>query len=282
MKFGCEATLDYAIQGDSSLVTSIKCLRAGAQEVVEEKLQASRPVNFQDFEVGLVEGSFTRVSVQGANDLQLRYQAEVEVKHQIVEVSELGPLQLASLPATVLPFLFPSVYCPSFKLQQVAKDFCPSTASPYEQVRAVLDWIYQHLTYQSGVSDVTHGAVDTLLARAGVCRDFAHLAIGLLRARSIPARYVTVYAHQLYPQDFHACFEAWLGDRWCLFDATRLAPVNGLIKIASGRDAADVAVANIFGDVGQSQFSVEVTCADNSFEPLTQTDLFGQGKVLSI
>ena len=91
-------------------------------------------------------------------------------------------------------------------------------------------------------------AIDTVTERAGVCRDFAHLGIAFCRALNIPARFATGYAHQLVPQDFHAYFEGFLGGRWYAFDATRLAPQTGLIRIGSGPDAAQASFATIFGE----------------------------------
>ena len=100
--------------------------------------------------------------------------------------------------------------------------------------------------------------------RAGVCRDFAHLGIAFCRALSIPARFISAYAWQLDPADFHACFEAYLGDRWYLFDATRLAPTNGLVRIGTGKDAADTAFATVFGAIGLNQMNVYIKRLDES------------------
>ena len=101
-----------------------------------------------------------------------------------------------------------------------------------------------------------------LVAAAGVCRDYAHLAIALCRALGIPARYVSGYAVDLDPPDFHGFFEAYLGGEWYLFDATRLAPVDGLVRIATGRDAADVAFAAIVGDVTMTGMEIVTRRAD--------------------
>ena len=87
-----------------------------------------------------------------------------------------------------------------------------------------------------------------------MCRDFAHLGITFCRALGIPARFVSAYGYKLYPQDFHAVFEAYLGGRWYLFDPTRLSPPDGLIRIGVGRDAADTAFATYLrGDDGLAQ-----------------------------
>ena len=134
---------------------------------------------------------------------------------------------------------------------------------------ALTQWIYRNVEYLSGSTNSETSAYDTVTQQAGVCRDFAHLGIALCRALTIPARYFTGYAYQLFPQDFHACFEAFIGGKWLLFDATRLIPLNGLIKIAHGRDAADAAVANIFGDVNFIASNVNCQLMEEEFTPFT-------------
>jgi transglutaminase-like putative cysteine protease len=102
--------------------------------------------------------------------------------------------------------------------------------------------------YLVGSSTTTYSARDVLAIRAGVCRDFAHLVIALCRALNIPARFVTAYTkYEDPPPDFHAVVEAFLGDRWYLFDPTELAPISDLIRLGTGRDASDVPFATYFG-----------------------------------
>jgi transglutaminase-like putative cysteine protease len=102
-------------------------------------------------------------------------------------------------------------------------------------------WVGNRLNYVPGSSDPIDGAVDTLLSGAGVCRDFAHLVVALLRAVNVPARVVSVYAPGLYPMDFHAVAEAFVEGHWRVVDGTLLAPRQTLVRIATGRDAADIA-----------------------------------------
>ena len=106
-------------------------------------------------------------------------------------------------------------------------------------------WVGTKLSYVSGSSLPTDGAVRTLLARQGVCRDYSHLCVALLRAQGIPARLVAVYAPGLDPMDFHAVAEAWVDDGWRVVDATTLAPRGTLVRIATGRDASDTAFLNV-------------------------------------
>jgi transglutaminase-like putative cysteine protease len=117
-------------------------------------------------------------------------------------------------------------------------------------VQAIADWIHDSIVYEPGISDSTTTAREVFVERAGVCRDFAHLGITFCRALNIPARLVVGYVwFDEPPQDFHAVFEAWLGGQWVLFDATRMAPVDRLVRVGTGRDAKDVAFCTFFGPV---------------------------------
>ena len=151
--------------------------------------------------------------------------------------------------AAAPPFrsLFPSRYCQSDRLSRLAWDLFGTIENPHEKVVAITDWIHDNVEYLRGSTDSMTSAYDTVTQRTGVCRDFAHLGIALCRALNIPARYFSGYAYQLDPPDFHACFECFIGGSWVVFDATRLAHLNGLVRIGTGRDAADAAVASIFG-----------------------------------
>jgi transglutaminase-like putative cysteine protease len=108
-------------------------------------------------------------------------------------------------------------------------------------VTGIGQWVNENLMYVSGISMPSDGAVDAYLNQQGVCRDFAHLVVGMSRACGLPARLVSVYAPGLFPMDFHAVAEVCLDGQWQIVDATRLAPRQSMIRIATGRDAADTA-----------------------------------------
>ena len=109
------------------------------------------------------------------------------------------------------------------------------------------------MSFRSNSSTSTTAAVDTLVERVGVCRDFAHLMIALCRALNLPARTVTGTDYgadpNMGPPDFHAYVEVFLGNRWYLFDPSGVAIPKGMLRLATGRDAADVAFSTIFGAV---------------------------------
>ena len=154
-------------------------------------------------------------------------------------------------PAEWAEALRPSRYCPSDQLEGFATTEFDHSMPPAELVPAVADWVNRRLVYTSGASRPVDTAVDTLLMGQGVCRDYAHLTITLLRALEIPARLVAVYAPGLSPMDFHAVVEADVDGTWCVVDATRLAPTSSLVRICSGRDAADTAFLSLFGGLAR-------------------------------
>ncbi len=143
----------------------------------------------------------------------------------------------------VIVALRQSRYCPSDALAGFASaEFAEQLGSP-DLAPAVAAWVHERFVYVLGASGPLDTALDTLIRHEGVCRDFAHVTIALCRALGIPARLVAVYAPGLSPMDFHAVAEVRLGESWEILDSTRLAPRSSLVRIATGRDAADTAFA---------------------------------------
>jgi transglutaminase-like putative cysteine protease len=146
-----------------------------------------------------------------------------------------------------LVYLRPSRYAESDRLAEVAARQFGGLTGAENIVAGVSSWVGGQIGYEAGSSLPTHGAVDTLLGGRGVCRDFAHLVVALLRARDVPARVAAVYAPGLAPMDFHAVAEALVDGTWRVVDATLLAPRTSLVRIATGRDAADTAFLTVLG-----------------------------------
>ena len=140
--------------------------------------------------------------------------------------------------------LRPSRFCPSDRLVAYGSTRFPGPdADPLTRVQAITDYVSQHLAYVGGSTGPSSDAVDVLLSGQGVCRDYAHLVVTLARAQGMAARFVAVYAPGLSPMDFHAVAEIDVDGSWHVVDATRLAPRETLVRIATGRDAADTAWA---------------------------------------
>jgi transglutaminase-like putative cysteine protease len=138
-------------------------------------------------------------------------------------------------------YLRPSRYAEADKFFGFAATEFGNYVDSTTLLEKVSSWVGTRLNYVPGSSDPIDGAVDTLLAGNGVCRDYAHLVVALLRAVNVPARLVAVYAPGLYPMDFHAVAEAFVEGQWRVVDGTLLAPRQSLVRIATGRDAADTA-----------------------------------------
>ena len=132
-----------------------------------------------------------------------------------------------------------------------------------ELLHAVRNWVFSELRYVSGSSRGTDGAVETLLHRRGVCRDFAHLAIALLRSKNVPARLAAVYAPGLTPMDFHAVAEAHINGAWHVIDPTGLAPRESMLRITAGRDSSDTAfLSTVGGSLSLKELSVTAVVDD--------------------
>lgn len=181
---------------------------------------------------------------------------QVEVRYRADVHGTAAPVEVAPLDANV--YLRPSRYAESDRLGPVALAELGGLSDADDLLPAVAAWVGTRLAYVVGSSAPTDGAVETMLARRGVCRDFAHLTVALLRALDVPARLVSVYAPGLSPMDFHAVAEGLVDGAWHVVDATLLAPRSSLVRIATGRDAADTAFLSTYG--GEVHFqSLEVT-----------------------
>ncbi|WP_194397690.1 transglutaminase-like domain-containing protein [Microbacterium atlanticum] len=168
-----------------------------------------------------------------------------------------------------LVFLRQSRYAESDAMAPTAAAEFQGIQGGVQLLASVSSWVGTRLAYVPGSSLPTDGATRTLLARQGVCRDYAHLCIALLRGLGIPARMVAVYAPGLHPMDFHAVAEAWIDGGWRVVDATTLAPRPSLVRIATGRDAADTAFLTVVS--GRADL-VDVTVAATA-EHLPEDDL---------
>lgn len=271
MRFSVGCEIGYEVDQRATLIFNIEAMRGGRQRVISEELTIS-PNLAADEKTAVETGNrYLRLTApQGL--VQIRYSAEIELDVLHKAPAVIGEVPIATLPLEVLPFLNPSRYCPSDQLARFANRQFGAIQPGFGRVVEICNWINGEVDYLFGTSDTTTTAADTFALRAGVCRDFAHLGITFCRALGIPARFVSCYAWQLEPQDFHAVFEAYLGDRWYLFDATRRAALDGLVRIGVGRDAADTAFATIYGQVHSNPIHVWSQALDASTSDEWTTD----------
>jgi len=273
MHFRVSSELFYQVDGTATFLFALKCIETKGQHIHGEFLHLDPEVPSDDFTVGAGMNRFTRIQPSFQGQLHVRYQADIETSIRLVDRNNLYPDGPGNLSPEAIAYLFPSRYCQSDRLRKQALDLFGQYTDPYSLAAGICDWIFDHVSYESGSSNEQSSAVDTLEQRAGVCRDFAHLGIALCRAMNLPARYVTCYSHLLNPPDFHAVLEVFIGGTWYVFDPTRLAPLNGLVRIATGRDAADAAVCTIFGTPVLNSMQVICNSMDATFIPITRDSL---------
>jgi len=244
--------LKYDVFGQSDFVLNICPARTRAQRVLNETLEVEGATPSYTFTDPITANRINRLYTEGG-PLTVRYHGTVELDHVIDDPATIEERAIRSMPSDVVPYILPSRYCPSDKMRGLANAMFGNVVPGYARVASICEWVTQHVRFKSGASDATTCAMDTFGSRVGVCRDYAHLMIAMCRALNIPARYVTGVDYgadpALGPTDFHAYVEVFLGQRWYLFDASGLTPVMGLIRIGTGRDAADVSFATLFGSV---------------------------------
>lgn len=248
--------LDYVVgEHGCDFIFNIHAAHTERQRVVEERLTLSQDVQLRVETDDTTRNRYLRVKAL-PGPLKLAYGATVELSHHVAEPDGIGEVPVARLPAQVLGYIYPSRYCQSDRLHRFAMREFGQQWQGYGRVQAIRDWVLQRTTFASNSSNSNTSAIDTLLETTGVCRDFAHLMIALCRAINIPARFTTGIDYgadpALGPTDFHAYVEAYLGDRWYLFDPSGTAIPMGFVRFGTGRDAADVAFATIFGTVTSS------------------------------
>jgi transglutaminase-like putative cysteine protease len=174
--------------------------------------------------------------------------------------SQQAPIE--ELPAEVLQFLLPSRYCQVDQFSAIAQDLFGWMTPGWTRASAIRDWVHEKVAFDYMAARPTKTAMDVFTERIGVCRDFQHLAITLSRCQNIPARYVTGYLGDIRspysgPGDFSAWYEVFLDGRWMTMDARHNVPRIGRTLMATGRDAADVAITTSFGHSTLTHFFVD-------------------------
>lgn len=264
MLFDIDSTLRYSVTSPSTLIFNVEAAQHDCQKIIREEMQITPPLPFDSYTMPESGNRYMRLKAP-EGDLTVSYRATAAVSPRLDHPEELPETPIEAIPLEIVPYLYPSRYCQSDLLTRLAQHEFGQIGPGHCRVTAICDWIHKNVEYLRGSSDARTSAFDTATQRAGVCRDFAHLGIAFCRALNIPARYVSGYAWQLDPPDFHAVFEAFLGDRWYLFDATRQAPpLDGVVRIGTGRDAAEVAFASIIGTAQPTGMEVSIAPAPAS------------------
>jgi transglutaminase-like putative cysteine protease len=254
--------LEYEIRdAGCDFIFNLQAAYTPRQTVVQERLRFNQGLSANIYTDAPTQSRFIAVhALQG--QLSVQYSAGVDLTHFKAAPNKLSEISPQSLPGHVLPYLYPSRYCQSDRLLAFASQQFGSLMMGYSRAQAIRDWVYNHVRFQGNTSNSNTSALDTLIDRVGVCRDFAHLMIAMCRAVNLPARMVSSMDYgadpALGPSDFHAYVEVYLADasgvgRWYMFDPSGTAIPMGFVRFGTGRDAADIAFATIFGHVMAAQ-----------------------------
>jgi transglutaminase-like putative cysteine protease len=238
MRIKIDVTMDYQLPRAEPVLLTLVAARTGGQRLCTNHLEVKNArLEWIDAD-GLIG---QRVwAFLNTPDLSLRYSATVDVTRPALTLESLAPTPFDALPAHVLGYMRPSRFCQSDLFTSfVGQEFGHLTGGA--KVAAMRDWIIQEIAYVSASSNPATTAIDTFVARAGVCRDSAHLLCSMTRAANIPARYTSAYGIGVNPPDFHAVAEVWLDGSWHLVDPTGMSSADKMVVIGSGRDAVDVA-----------------------------------------
>jgi transglutaminase-like putative cysteine protease len=254
MKFSIQ--LAYQVFDPAAdFILNVHAAQTSCQTVVSENLGINQAIEPEIYTEPMTGTRYMRLqAVNGP--LTVRYDATVDIEHGVGSPDALQEMPIAQVPTSALPFIYPSRYCQSDRLRKFAFTEFGNIPHGYHRVQAIQDWVRARTTFLSGSTNASTSAVDTIIEQAGVCRDFTHLMIALCRALNIPARFVSGIDYgadpAMGPTDFHAYVEVMLSGRWYLFDPSGVSPPMGLVRLGTGRDAADVSFATVFGAVGTS------------------------------
>ncbi len=252
IRFDLSMTLDYTVLDPSDFVFVIQPTDTPYQRVTWEEVALQPEMRFEAEDHGDPVNRHLRVHAE-PGPFRLRYDAIVDLVHHFALPSDVHEVPIAELPASVLQYVYPSRYCQSDRLLDLARQEFGALRPGYDRVETIRRWVQERTRFQPGSSHPGTSALETYECGTGVCRDYAHLMISMCRALNIPARLATGIDYgadpALGPPDFHCYVEAYLGDRWYIFDPSGISPRMGLIRIGTGRDASEVAFATIFGTV---------------------------------
>jgi transglutaminase-like putative cysteine protease len=260
IRLGCELVYDCPQPTPMLLMLNIHYTRV-ADLVVPDRLVTDPPIPIHSYRDGFGNWCSRLVAPVGRIRLFADGIVNDTGEPDVVEV-EADQHPVENLPDEALVFLLGSRYCETDRLSEIAWSLFGKTPLGRRRVQAICDFVHEHITFGYEHAQAGRTAWEAFCDRAGVCRDYAHLAVAFCRCLNIPARYCTGYLGDIgvppsdLPMDFAAWFEAFLGGEWHVFDARHNIPRIGRVLIARGRDAVDVAIATTFGPSTLSSFSV--------------------------
>ena len=255
MKLSISTHLDYDFPGPSDVMLQLEAAILPEQRI--ERANIVLPPTDHFARLPGHKSIVDRICLRVQGNLNVQYEGIVEVQRLGADISQLSAVPPHLLPAETIEYLMPSRFCPSDEFHALVEaDFGGYFGGA--RVAAMRDWIERSLDYVPGSSSAMTGAMETYISRKGVCRDFAHLLVTMVRASGIPARYASVYGPNVEPQDFHSVAEVFLDGTWYPVDATSMVTSQDMAKIGVGRDAADVSFLTSYGPAQLNEQTVSV------------------------
>lgn len=265
--------LDFNIQlqyeilnAPADFILNIHAATTAHQHIISEQFSITPTLTADMYTDPFYGSKYARFQAP-PGQLQINYDASVSLDHYAADPSTLQEVPISQIPQAIMRYLYPSRYCQSDRLHKFAAREFGHLNPGFGRVMAIKDWIQQHTKFELGSTTSTTSAEDTLLEQSGVCRDFAHLMIALCRAVNIPARFVTGIDYGadpgFGPTDFHAYVEVYLSGRWYIVDPSGISPPMGLVRLGTGRDAADVAFSMIFGSIRSWSPMITITAIED-------------------
>ena len=256
MTLSIHTRLDYDFAEPTDILLQLEAAILPEQVVASPRIALTPVEHFARVEGQ--DGIGDRIWLHLQGRLSVDYSAIVTPQRLVPDWRALPAMSPHKLPGETVQYLLPSRYCPSDKFEILVEDEFAGTIGG-ARIGAIRDWIAGAMTYRSGSSTSATDALDAFVMREGVCRDYAHILVALARASAIPARFVSVYAPDVVPQDFHAVAEVFLDGAWHLVDPTGMAEAADMAKIGVGRDAADVSFLTSYGQASLVSLQVEVS-----------------------
>jgi transglutaminase-like putative cysteine protease len=258
MILNIDVQFEYRMDQPTDVFMQVQVPNLLDQRVLGETVKMSPVEHIKTVEAESGIGQRTLLRTTG--DLAYSYSAQIDVTRPVHDISTLAAVAPHKLPGDVVRYLMPSRYCLPDEVQVlVASGFDHLLGGA--RISAIRDMIFADFEYAIGSSDAQTTAVDSYESRQGVCRDYAHVLISLARAAAIPARFVSAYAPNVKPQDFHAVAEVYLDGAWHLVDPTGMARADEIVRIGVGLDAAEVSFLSSFGPMTLFSQTVGVTVA---------------------
>ncbi|WP_373492238.1 transglutaminase family protein [Parasphingorhabdus sp.] len=252
------AELSYRLPAPCTILVQVSAA-ATAEQRLDQALITVGPAPDQTI-IAAQDHIGTRLWTTQQEALSVSYRAQVTIDRGNPDFSALPATPLPDLPGEAVPYLFSSPYCSAYAFDQLVADkFADLGGGPL--VAALSEHIGQVMTYGSDSDNAHTNAEQSYQARKGVCRDYAHILIGMARTANIPARFVSTYAPDVTPQDFHAVAEVFLDGGWHLVDPTGMAQPSDMAVIGIGRDATDVSFLTGFGSLEMVEQQVRVSRA---------------------